>query len=355
MNSELHAQPLHSRRRLVLAIPLLGCMAKGGAWAATPNPSTATRQRVQESRVLMGTRVDITAAVSESGIQSAQAAVRQAFEHMVRLEALMSRYQKNSDINRIGKAAGLHSVQISPAVMAVLQRAQRLYRDSEGAFDITVGALRGWNFEPGHEAAPTPAQIERTLPLVNMEGLVLNARAGTAYLTRSGMALDLGGVTKFPILEAGMQCLAKAGVHNALINGGGDVLTAGLLHGHPWRIGVRNPSNPVQMMGILELQGNCVVASSGDYERGFSFGRRRLHHVLDPRTGWPTDGVHGATLLARTIDEVNGWGTALMVRGLAQIDAWHAQHPSVEALLVSANGQRWMSQGMTQALRPIPS
>lgn len=263
----------------------------------------------------------------------------------------MSRYREGSDVARIGAAAGRHAVPVAPEVMQVLGMAKRLHQDSGGAFDATVGALRGWQFEPGHEAAPAAAEIAQALRLVNARDLVLDTQAGTAYLARPGMALDLGGVAKLPILQAGLQVLERAGVANALINGGGDVLVLGQHHGRPWRVGVRDPAAPARLLGVLELQGRGVVASSGDYERGFVRGGRRLHHVLNPRTGWPTQGVHGVALMATHIEAVNGWGTALMVQGPAAAPAWHARHPGVEALVASADGARWCSPRMLAALK----
>lgn len=345
-----------SRRRFALALPLLGALphlARGGAPASA---GEAAPPLERASRVLMGTRVDIAAAAGSAGdARALRAAMAQAFAEMERLEALMSRYREGSDVARIGAAAGRHAVSVAPEVMAVLRSAQRLHQDSGGAFDATVGALRGWHFTPGSEAVPQPAEIARALRLVGARGLVLDARAGTAYLERPGMALDLGGVAKLPILQAGLQVLESAGVANALVNGGGDVLVTGSLHGRPWRVGVRDPAAPARLLGVLELQGSGVVASSGDYERGFVRNGRRLHHVLDPRTGWPTEGVHGVALLARSVDAVNGWGTALMVRGPGGAPAWCARHPGVEAMVAGVDGTRWCSPGMTAALQPAPA
>jgi thiamine biosynthesis lipoprotein len=87
---------------------------------------------------------------------------------------------------------------------------------------------------------------------------------------------------------------------------------------------VRDPRAPSKLLGAIEVEGFGVVASSGDYERGFMHQGRRLHHVLDPQTGWPTQGVHGVALLARDVRAVNGWGTALMVQGMAAVPAWRA-------------------------------
>ena len=344
-----------TRRRFALALPLLGALhhgAQGHAWAGEPSAPLLERA----SRPLMGTRVDIVAAAAHHGDAPAlRSAMQQAFVEMERLEALMSRYRADSDVARLAAAAGRHPVAVAPEVMAVLHSAQRLHRDSGGAFDATVGALRAWRFEPGSQAVPQAADIAHALRLVDMRHLHLDARAGTAYLARPGMALDLGGVAKLPILQAGLRVLESAGVGDALINGGGDVLAIGQMpQGRPWRVGVRDPLAPAQLLGVLALQGRGVVASSGDYERGFVRHGRRLHHVLNPRTGWPTEGVPGVALQARDVEAVNGWGTALMVQGPSAAPAWSARHPGIEALVASADGTRWTSPGMAAALQPVP-
>ena len=88
-------------------------------------------------------------------------------------------------------------VAVPPEVMAVLQSAQRVSALSRGAFDVTVGAFKSWNFGPdSNKLVPGAAELARQRPLVDARGLVLDARAGTAFLVRQGMALveiDLGG------------------------------------------------------------------------------------------------------------------------------------------------------------------
>ncbi|MDE2414494.1 MAG: FAD:protein FMN transferase [Comamonadaceae bacterium] len=334
-----------SRRRLALALPLLGAVA----WGLPGMARAAGPQRA--SRNLMGTRVDIVADGGDA--RQLQAAIGLAFEEMQRLEGLLSRYREDSAVRRIGQAAGRHPVAVAPEVMAVLVSAQRVWQGSAGAFDPTVGALSGWHFEPGRQAMPAPAEIAAALRHVGARQLRLDERAGTAYLAEPGMALDLGGIAKLPILAAGLRVLEREGVTNALINGGGDVLASGRLQGRPWRVGVRDPRAPDRLLGAIEVEGHGVVASSGDYERGFVHQGRRLHHVLDPHNGWPTTGVHGVALLARDVQAVNGWGTALMVLGMAAVPAWSARHPGVAVLAAGADGVLWQSRGMAQALKPI--
>ena len=334
-----------SRRRFALALPLLGAVA----WAGPGLARAAGPQRA--SRNLMGTRVDIVADGGDA--RQLQAAMEQAFGEMQRLEALLSRYRQDSVVRRLADAAGRHPVAVPPQVMDVLASARQVWRESAGAFDPTVGALSGWHFEPGQHAMPAAADIAAALRHVDARQLRLDERAGTAYLTERGMALDLGGIAKLPILAAGLGVLERNGVTNALINGGGDVLASGRLQGRPWRVGVRDPRAPDKLLGAIAIEGFGIVASSGDYERGFVHQGRRLHHVLDPQTGWPTQGVHGVALLARDVQAVNGWGTALMVQGMAAVPAWSAARPGVGVLAAGSDGALWQSTGMQAALKPV--
>ncbi len=334
-----------TRRQFSMVLPLLGTLP----WVARAGAARSIPQRA--SRALMGTRVDIVI----DGIDpvAAQRAMGKAFAEMQRLEALLSRYREDSAVRRIDAAAGKQPVAVSAEVMAVLQSAQQVYRASKGAFDPTVGALAGWRFEPGRQAMPTPTELARELRFVGGDRLQLDPNAGTAMLTQPGMALDLGGIAKLPILQAGLEVLKREGVGNAMLNGGGDVLAMGRLSDRPWRVGVRDPRAPAQLLGAIEISGYGVVASSGDYERAFVRNGRLLHHVLDPRTGWPTTGVHGITLVARNIDAVNGWGTALMVQGPASAPAWSHAHPGVALLSAHTDGTVWKSEAMRSLLKPV--
>lgn len=327
-----------------MALPLLGC----APWVSA-TPGAQSPQRV--SRPLMGTQVDIV--VDGLDAPLGRHAIDQAYAEMARLEALLSRYRPDSAVSRISRAAGIQPVEVPPEVMRLLQAAQQMHGFSGGAFDITVGSLKGWRFEAGHQAAPSASEIARQLRRVDARRLVLDERAGTAYLAEQGMALDLGGIAKLPILEAGMQVLRNHGVGHALINGGGDVLVMGQLQGRPWRVGLRDPRAPERLLGVLPVQGRAVVASSGDYERFFMAAGQRRHHILDPRTGYPTGGVHGVSLLARDVAEVNGLGAAMMVRGAKAGQALVARRPGVQALVVSQDGGAWYSAGMAASMERV--
>ncbi|MEJ6006254.1 FAD:protein FMN transferase [Paucibacter sp. AS339] len=345
------------RRVLALALPLLGLPA----WAAALPSSarTAGPASLRQSRPLMGTQVDIAVeanAQSQVAATELAPALERAYAEMARQVDMMSRYRADSVVSALKLAAGVQPVQVPPEMMKILLDAQQLARRSNGVFDITVGALKAWHFDQGQSQIPPAELIERQLQWVNYRELILNPSAGTAYLKRRGMAIDLGGIAKLPILEAGLNSLRAEGFENIMVNGGGDVLYSGRWQGRPWRIGLRDPRAPQQLLGVLKLEGRGLLASSGDYERCFVQNGVRQHHILNPRSGRPSQGLRGLSLLATgeaSVAAVNGLGAAFMVGGLAAGRRHIEAAPGLEALMVDTRHGVWTSAGMGQALGPL--
>lgn len=328
------------RRRLLASLPLL-------ATAVFLKPALADPKVRQGSRDLMGTRVDIT--VQGGDVDASGAAMTAAFAEMGRLSDIMSRYRINSAVSALHLAAGLQPVAMAPEMMAALRMARQMSERSQGAFDITVGVFNGWNFDPAQTSIPDAAEIARELPLVNYRDLILDEKSASAYLRRRGMRIDLGGIAKLPILQAGMAVLKRHGINDAMINGGGDVLVNGQLQGRDWRVGLRDPRAPERILGVLALN-QGFVAASGDYERCFVRNGRRFHHILDPKTGQPTLGPHGVTLVSRKLEDINGLGAAIMVAGAQAGRRLLEPLKGVDTLIVESDQRLWLSPGMASRL-----
>lgn len=341
MRSSIREPVQLGRRRLALALPLLAC----GLVVA---PVQARADVYQSARSLMGTRVDLTLQGDDTSALAVAATA--AFAEMTRLADMMSRYRHTSVVSAINLMAGLQPVPVPPELMAVLRMARLATQASGGDFDTTIGSLRDWNFGVDHPSIPDAQQIAAQRPLVDQKnGLVLNERAGTAYLRQRGMRLDLGGIGKLPILQAGLAQLERRGVANAMLNGGGDVLVMGQLNGRPWRIGLRDPRQPTQVLGSVSLR-RGFVAASGDYERFVMHQGKRMHHILDPKTGYPTEGPHGVALISERLEHINGLGTAIMVAGSELGRKRVGALTGVDALIVDADNSLWLSPGMARRL-----
>lgn len=299
-------------------------------------------------RPLMGTWVDIT--VADGHHRGARHVVADAFAEMQRLARLMSRFDPDSRLGLLNRAAGRHAVPVPPEMMAVLQQARSVSLRTSGAFDATVGGL-----VPAATTAaivvPDDAALRAALAHVGTRYLRLDADRQTAWLDDPLTQLDLGGIAKLPILEAGLQVLSANGVRGAMVNGGGDVLVSARADGRAWRIGVRDPRAPERLLAVVPLRAG-VVASSGDYERFVMHEGRRYHHVIDPATGRPTRGIRGVTLVGARAADVNGLGTAAMVAGPSRVAALLARCGADRALFVREDGSAWVSPALARGLEP---
>ncbi len=342
---------------------LLGGLAGGiqaRAWGALALPPQGQeRAPWHEIRVLMGTRVDMrVAAVPEALAQSAMAA---AWRRMTALAAMMSRYEPGNPLDQLALHAGQGQVLPIPRpLVEVLQAALQRAHDTEGLYDPTVGSYRGWDFRPGQTHEPAAAELALQRTLRGWRHLKLDVRSQQAGLDRAGVRLDLGGAAKLPILEAGLDALREQGVRHALINGGGDVLSLGqAASDRPWRVALRDPRQPERWLGVVDMPARgAVLAASGDYERCFDSSGRRCHHILDPRSGEPSRGLHGIAMLGQRVADLNAWGPAMMVAGAAQARRWARSLQGVDLLLAGpGEGQGaqalWASPGWQRQLQRV--
>ena len=298
----------------------------------------------------MGTLVEIHVEGAEQ--EALRSASDAAYREMTRLSEMMSHFDSASVVSAINRHAGQAAVAAPAELIEVLTMARQVSEATGGAFDVTVGAL-GWRFGTEGAAIPDEAELVRRRALVDYRDVAIDRARSTVFLRQPGMRLDLGGIAKLYILDAGMQVLRARGVRRALINGGGDFIVSGGTRARPWRIGVHDPRRPGAVLGVLELR-QGYVATSGDYERYVEHGGRRLHHVIDPATGRPSQGLAQVTLVGSRLEQVDGYSAALMVLGYPRARRFMEAAPALEGLLVAADGRVWISPGLRPHLHQAP-
>ncbi len=300
-----------------------------------------------DTRPLMGTVVEMT--VEGTDAARLTQAMDDAYREMARLSDMMNHYNPDSAVSAINNVAGKGAIAAPTELREVLAMARAVSQRTDGAFDITVGSLKGWRFNPADPRMPAAADIARQQPLIDFRDVLVNDEKATVQLRRAGQRIDLGGIAKLYILRAGMNVLAARGIGRALINGGGDVVARGTAQDKPWRVGIRDPRKPEALLGWLEVTQGYVV-SSGDYERYFIKDGKRYHHILDPRTGYPAEGPRHVTLVSENIEQVNGVATAIMVLGAAPGRLLIERTKDLEGLIVDRDGGVWMSPGLEKRL-----
>jgi thiamine biosynthesis lipoprotein len=237
------------------------------------------------------------------------------------IERLMSSNLPDSEVARINQNAGIMPVKVEEDLITVLSAALRYAELSGGAFDPTIGPLvKLWGIGTDHGRLPEEGEIHRALGLVNWRDLVINAEAGTVFLRKAGMGLDLGAIAKGYAADEAAGIIKRAGILEALIDLGGNIYAVGTKSGGaPWRIAVQDPRDDRgAYIGILDL-GEKTVVTSGVYERFLEIDGRRFHHILSTGNGYPADtGLLSVTVIADTSLDADALSTALFALGYGE-------------------------------------
>ena len=304
--------------------------------------SSREAQSVVYTRQLMGTVVELTLMDGEAA--RFDEAAEAAFGEISRLEGIFSSYRDDSDVARINAASGEGLVDIRPETIEVLREALLVGSISDGAFNPAIGALgKVWGHSGEKGEVPPADEIKKLLPYVDLDGVLLREHESKAGLKRKGMAINLGGVAKGYIVSKAASVLEKKGVTKAIIHAGGDMLVFQRNGDTPFIIGIQHPREK-KLLGEAHVY-NGAVATSGDYERFFIKDNVRYHHILDPRTGFPSKGTQGVTLIAKNPTEADALSTAVFVLGPEKGMALIEKLKDVEGVIVDENGRVTMSSG----------
>ena len=332
----------------LLAVPLLVSACHGGAGPDEPAGDGAGLL-VRESQGFMDTLFDITVLAEDGDEERAKAAIEKSFQRIAWVEQAMSAWRDDSQIAMINRRAGGEPVQVDGELFQLVERSLALCRQTGGLMDVTfrpLGLL--WNFHREPFVMPSAEAIAAARDLVDCERLELDPEAGTIRLATPGMSVALGALAKGYAVDRASQALSQAGYANSLVNGGGDVMAKGTRGAGPWRVGIQHPRRPHgDLAGRVFLQDRALV-TSGDYERFTMVDGRMLHHIIDPRTGWPAEGVMSVSVLAPGAELADALATALFVAGPEGAAAIQQVYPQVEVLMFQQDGGYWASAGFLQ-------
>ena len=285
----------------VLTLFFIAALAPG---ARPASPAQPEMSRAEGSVDTMGSTFTVVAYGTNRDLL--QSAVESALEEARRLDQLLSNYRPESEWSRVNREAGDHPVHVSSELFQLLSACVDYSRESEGAFDITVGPLmKIWGFYKGSGHLPHRAEIMGALSDVGYKGLILDAKDQTVRFARKGMEIDPGGIGKGYAVDKMVDVLKQNGITSALVSGGGSSIYA---IGAPpqdsrgWVINIKNPRNTSKTAASVYLQ-NESLSTSGNYEKFFYAEGKLWSHIMDPRTGYPSVGMLSVSVITpKTID-----------------------------------------------------
>jgi len=260
----------------------------------------------------------------------------------------MSTYLPDSELSRINGSESTDWIAVSAPLYEVLAAAQQVSQLSNGAFDITVGALVNlWGFgpDPGNQKIPETGAIQEAMQWVGYQNLELRASPASVRKHHAAIYIDLSGIASGYAADRIADLLDSKDISNYLVDISGEIRARGRNHqDQRWRIGIEKPLIDRRSVHTIIALDNSGMTTAGNYRNFFIHEGTRYSHTLDPATGWPVAHnlasvtvVHESAMIADALD------TALMVMGPEQAFHFAEQH-NIAALFILAVGDQFKQQ-----------
>ena len=261
-------------------------------------------------------------------------AVEDAFDEVDRIDRLMSHYKADSPLSRVNREAASHPVTVEPELFDFLAESMRYNNDSDGAFDITVGPLmKAWGFFRGEGRMPSSDELAAARRHVGRAHVILDPVEKTVRFDEPGVELDLGGIAKGYAVDRVVSLLKRRQIAAALVSSGGSTIYGfGAPPGRKaWDVAIQDPIDSRKTALTVTLK-DRALSVAGRSEKSFESGGVRYSHIMDPRTGWPVQGVLTVAVLTSSGTAGDALDDALFVMGAERSRAYLKTLPGTDAL-----------------------
>ena len=258
-----------------------------------------------------------------------------AFDVVRAAEQMLTIYREDSEVSVLNKQAFGESRPISSELFEFLKTCQRLFEETNGAFDPASGRLiQLWKDARDHGRIPTENEVETVLAQSGLSHFTFEESETSVRFNRPLM-LDFASIGKGYGIDLAAEHLKSEQLDSFLIHGGQSSLIAyGEHNSHSgWPVGLKNPLFTDKRYATIVLH-NQAMSTSGSNIQYFRHSGQRYGHLLDPRTGWPAEGLLSVTVITPSATDADALSTALYVMGLDNALEYCDDHPEVGAILV---------------------
>ena len=308
--------------------------------------SGAISQNIYKQKTyLMGSDFEITVVAKTQLEADKQIAI--AINEISRIEALISSWKPTSETSNINKNAGASPVQVSEELFSLIQRALQISNLTDGAFDISYASMdKLWKYDGSMTQIPSKEAIKKSVAKVGYKDIVVDPKNSTVFLKNKGMKIGFGAIGKGYAADKAKKLLISNGVSGGIINASGDINSWGSKpSGSSWQVAITNPLNKNKAFAMLPIKD--AVVTSGNYEKYVTFNSRRYSHIIDPRTGYPSQGIISVTVFAPKAELADALATSVFVMGVETgIDRIN-QLKAVECIIITDTGNIITSNNLT--------
>lgn len=292
----------------------------------------------KKTTLLMGGRFDITVIAKDSltAVQSIETIITE----ITRIENLISDWKPASQVSEVNHNAGISPVKVDREVFELTQRAIKLSKLTNGAFDISFAAMdRIWKFDGSMTKMPSAEAIKKSVEKVGYKNIILDSIQSTIFLKLKGMKIGFGALGEGYATDRCRDIMLAKGIKSGIVNASGDMTTWGKQsNGKDWNIGITNPFHPDDVFAVVPLNEGAVT-TSGSYEKFVVLNGKRFSHIINPATGYPATGLCSVTVFGPKAEIANGFSTSLMVMGRkAGIDLIN-KYPDYSCIMITDSGK----------------
>jgi thiamine biosynthesis lipoprotein len=293
------------------------------------------------------------------GAPLAQPAAEAALDRIDELEDQLTVYRDHSEVSRLNATAAERPVEVEQDLFDLIEFAAHVTRQTQGAFDIATGALiKAWGFYRREGRVPTPVERAAAMSRTGTRFLALDRDRRTVRYLRPGLEINLGGIGKGYALDRAAELLVGDwGASSALLHGGSSSVRAvGTPPGQPrgWPVAVKHPWDADRRLGTLYLAGRAMGTSAATFQH-FEYNGRKLGHLLDPRTGWPAEGIEQVSVIAPAAAEADALSTAFFVLGVEPTARFCRTRPDVGVVILPTGQDRPQTFNLApQTFSPSP-
>ena len=302
------------------------------------------RPEVVKSSYALGTIINLKVLGSKG-----EKAIEEAIEKLNYIDDKMSVFKEESEISKITCKAGVNLEVVSKDTYFVVKKAVEYSKILEGTSDPTIRPLvKLWSIGTKEESIPEKSQIEETLKLVNYKDVILDENDHSIMLKHKKQALDVGGIAKGFAADEVRDIFYKHKIKSALIDLGGNIFALGNKDdGTPWKVGIQNPFKPRgEYIGILSVKNKSVV-TSGNYEKYFIKDGERFHHIIDPKTGYPSQSkIISATIISDNSIDGDGLSTGVYILGIDKALKIIEAIEGIDAIFITEDKKVYKTSGI---------
>ena len=262
----------------------------------------------------MGSDFEIT--IVEKSESQANILLDLAIKEISRIEKLISSWDSESQTSLINLNAGISPIKVDKELYDLINRSLKISKLSQGAFDISYASLdKVWYFDKEMKEIPSDKEILESVSKVGYNNIILDKKNQTVFLKNSGMKIGFGAIGKGYAADMAKSILIQNDVKSGIINASGDLTAWGKKpSGKDWMVAIVNPLNKNKIFSWLPIKNKAVV-TSGNYERFVNFKGKLYSHIIDPRTGYPSEGILSVTIFTEKAELADALATSVFVLG----------------------------------------